>query len=402
MGLEQHQPEAGKNGGRDCGAGGSEAGGLILREGQGLGANSTGHRGTVCVLQQVEHDLGRLGAEGVELAEGADGATGIALQDMFEEVQGPGPVGQAQHVADQGSGHGLPGVGLDDGLVQQGLGVPHRALGGPGDQGQALGLNPHPLGLEDHLQVADDVVGLHPAQVEPLAAGEDGHRHLADLGGGEDELGVGRRLLEGLQERIEGSRREHVHLVDDVDLVARLHRGVAHPVQQVAHVCDAGPAGGVQLQDVHVPALDDGAAVPPLDGQVQAGGVNGVRLEVQRPGEEPGRGGLAHPPHAGEHEGVGDASGREGVAQGPDHGLLAIEVLEGPRAVLPGDDGIGRRAFGRGCPGRRWCWHCSRRRVAEHVGGIGITLRRIRFGREIFVGHGRHAGWVETGQRPGT
>ena len=193
-----------------------------------------------------------------------------------------------------------------------------------------------------------------------------------------------------------------MHLVDDVDLVARLHRGVAHPVQEVAHVGDAGPAGGVQLQNIHVPAFDDGAAVPALDGQVQAGGVDGVRLEVQRPGEEPGRGGLAHPPHAGEHEGVGDASGCEGVAQGPDHGLLAIEVLEGPRAVLAGDDGVGRGAIGRGHPGRHWLWRRSWRGVAEHVRGIGIPLRRIRFGREIFVGHGRHAGWVETGQRPGT
>jgi hypothetical protein len=45
-------------------------------------------------------------------------------------------------------------------------------------------------------------------------------RDLVRLGRREDELHVRRRLLERLQQRVEGLRGEHVHLVDDVDLVA--------------------------------------------------------------------------------------------------------------------------------------------------------------------------------------
>jgi hypothetical protein len=70
---------------------------------------------------------------------------------------------------------------------------------------------------------------LDPAQVEALAAREDRDRDLADLGGREQELHMGRRLLERLEERVERRGAEHVHLVDDVDLVARRGRPVGAP-----------------------------------------------------------------------------------------------------------------------------------------------------------------------------
>ena len=53
-----------------------------------------------------------------------------------------------------------------------------------------------------------------------LAARQDGRRDLVELGRGEDEDHVRRRLLEGLEEGVEGLRGEHVDFVDDVDLVA--------------------------------------------------------------------------------------------------------------------------------------------------------------------------------------
>ncbi len=166
-----------------------------------------------------------------------------------------------------------------------------------------------PSRLGDPGQVGDDHLRLDPAQVEALAAGEDGHRHLADLGGGEDELGVGRRLLQGLQQGVEGRRGQHVHFVDDIDLVARLGGGVAHPVEQLAHLVDLAAAGGVELQHIQVPALDDGAAVAALHGQVgDAGLVDRVALIVERARQKAGGGGLAHAAHPGEHEGVGDAA----------------------------------------------------------------------------------------------
>ena len=123
----------------------------------------------------------------------------------------------------------------------------------------------------------------------------------------------------------------------------------------------------------------------PSPDAVDAGLVDGVALVVERPGQQAGGGGLADPAHAGEHEGVGDAAGGEGVLQRPDHGLLADQVVEGPRPVLAGDDGVG------GARARR-----RRARRAEHVGGglvTGAASRsaapgsRVGVEREVVVGH---------------
>ena len=104
-------------------------------------------------------------------------------------------------------------------------------------------------------------VGIDPAQVETLAARQHRHRDFADFGGGEHEFGVLRRLLQRLQEGVEGRRRQHVDFVDDVDLVARAGRRVAHAVVDLADVVDAGMGRGVHFQHVHVPAFHDRLAM---------------------------------------------------------------------------------------------------------------------------------------------
>ena len=103
--------------------------------------------------------------------------------------------------------------------------------------------------------------GIDPAQIEALAARQHRDRHLADFGGGEDELGVRRRLFQRLQQRVEGRARQHVHFVEDIDLVARRDRRVADGVVDLAHVVDAVMRGGVHLDDVEMAAFHDGLAM---------------------------------------------------------------------------------------------------------------------------------------------
>ena len=52
--------------------------------------------------------------------------------------------------------------------------------------------------FEHSLQQAVADAAIEPAQIEALAARQDGDRDLADFGGREDELGVRRRLLQRL------------------------------------------------------------------------------------------------------------------------------------------------------------------------------------------------------------
>jgi hypothetical protein len=66
--------------------------------------------------------------------------------------------------------------------------------------------------------VADDVPRRHLLEVELQAARQHRDRDLLRVGGGDDELDVLGRLLEGLQHGVEGMPGEHVHFVDHVTL----------------------------------------------------------------------------------------------------------------------------------------------------------------------------------------
>jgi hypothetical protein len=78
------------------------------------------------------------------------------------------------------------------------------------------------------LRDADQVLGydLHPSstEVEPLTPTDDGRRHLVGLRRGQDEPNARWRLLEHLEQSIEGLARQALRLIDDVDLLAPLHR----------------------------------------------------------------------------------------------------------------------------------------------------------------------------------
>ena len=100
---------------------------------------------------------------------------------------------------------------------------------------------------------------------------------------------------------------------------------------------------------------------------------------VQRAGDDAGSGGLAHAADAGEHEGVRDATGGEGVAQDAHHRGLTDEVIEASRAILACEHAIGdglhrlrsgaaeqARAFG----GRRWLELLIAVEQAGHAGQI--------------------------------
>ncbi len=63
-------------------------------------------------------------------------------------------------------------------------------------------------------------------------------------------MACGGRLFQRLQQGVEGRRGEHVHFVDDVDLVAPLVGGEVDLIAQVAHVVHAGIGGGVDLDQV--------------------------------------------------------------------------------------------------------------------------------------------------------
>jgi hypothetical protein len=186
------------------------------------------------------------------------------------------------------------------------------------------------LAPEDVLEVRGDAVQGQALEVELQAARQDGHRQLLRVGGGEQELHVRRRLLQGLQQGVEAVVGEHVHFVDEVDLVAAAAGRVLHVLQQLAGLVHLGARGGVHLDQVHEAAgVDLGA------GGADAAGLGGDALvAVEGLGQDAGDGGLAHAAGAGEQVGVVQAVVVQGVHQGAQHVLLPHHFMEIARAPL--------------------------------------------------------------------
>jgi hypothetical protein len=212
-----------------------------------------------------------------------------------------------------------------------------RSFGRPGDQRQRVIGDLRALEVGDAAQHGDLVLGFDPAQVEALAARQHRDRHLAHLGGGEDELHVRGGFLQRLEQRVEGRGGQHVHLVDDVDFVARRGRPVMYALDDFADVADTGARGRVHLHDIHMAALHDGHAVFALPARVGRRAAPAIRARaVHALGDDPGRGRLAGAADAGHQEGLGDAVGGEGVLERTHHGVLPYEIGKGLGTVFAG------------------------------------------------------------------
>ena len=306
MALEQHLPGAGEHGhGEALGEiGGACPLGLARGRVRGAGGLDQGH-GMNGVGEIGDHLRG-LGAVIGQRGELLERLAGVAGKHGLQQIEDAAAIGKPEQPA-----HGLR---LDlaraegDGAVEDRQRVAHRAFRGARDQHQRRGIG---LGIflrDDAGEMLGKLFDLDALQVEALAARQHGHRHFARLGGGEDELHMLRRLFQSLEQAVEGLLRQHVHLVDDVDLVARGVRLVVGAVDQVADVVDAGMGGCVHLDHVEMPALQDGAAMLALLDHVEGRrAVAARRRIIQRARDQPRGRGLADAAHAGQHIGLGDA-----------------------------------------------------------------------------------------------
>ena len=180
--------------------------------------------------------------------------------------------------------------------------------------------------------MAGDLFRRQRLEAELQAARQDGHRQFLRIGGGEQELHMGRRLLQRLQQRVERVRGEHVHFVDQIDLVAATAGRVLHVFQQLTGILHLGAAGGIHLDQIDKTAFAD----------FLTGGTNAARaaadafLAIEAAGQDAGDGGLANTPGTGEQIGVVQAILIERVHQRPGNVFLAHQFIEGARAILAG------------------------------------------------------------------
>ncbi len=176
----------------------------------------------------------------------------------------------------------------------------------------------------------DQDVGPEKPELEVLCPAADGGQDLLGLGRRQHEDDMTGRLLQGLEQGVGGGRREHVDLVDDVDLppARRPESGVG---DQFAHGVDAVVRRGVQLVDVERrPPGDLDAGIADPTGFTPVG-----RRAVEGLGQNACRRRLARTPGSAEEVGVAHPVVAHGVAQGQTDVFLTEHLREPLRAEPP-------------------------------------------------------------------
>ena len=256
-------------------------------------------------------------------------AAGVAYRDRIGELVLDLTAGRAQQ--------GVHDVVIDlvpaqhASLVEQGERVARGPFGLPSDRVGRRLRERGALGLGDRLQLPGEGLQPEPTEVEALRPADDRGRHLERFGGGQHEPHAGRRFLEDLQQGVERLAGEPLRLVDDVDLLAALHRRGGRLLAQFARVLHPAVAGGVDLDDVEVRAFTDRDAL----GTHAARLGRGPLLAVDHLGQDASGGGLTRPPGPAEQERVVQAPLADGAGQRADHVVLPQDLLGGLRPVPP-------------------------------------------------------------------
>ncbi len=286
------------------------------------------------VLEQVATEAPCVVAVRVERMERPHGGRRVTVEDGLGDGDDEPAVGAADHLAH----HGV----IDDlcvrreQLLEQRLRVAEAPVGLAGEQRYGLGRERSPLGGDRAAQVVDEPLQPDAPEVVGLAARHDRRQHLLRIGRREDELDVRRRLFQRLQERVERMRREHVHLVDDVDLEPALHRPVHDGLHQVAHLVDLRVRRAVDLEHIERDALGD-----LVTGRARVARIGrGPALALECLGEDARGRRLPHPAGPAEEERMRDAAGANGRLQRPRRVLLADDVLEALWPQPSGQDPI--------------------------------------------------------------
>ncbi len=224
-------------------------------------------------LEQGIDRRDRLDTEDFLFIENGKHGRAVARKSLRQQASRRATVRQAQHCPHLLGGDvrlAVLGLGMGDGLVEDREAVARGALGGDRDHCQRIVVGAHILLFRHLREVLLEQFGRNAPQVETLAARQHRDRHLVHFGRGEEELHMRRRLLKSLEQRIESIARQHVDFVDDVDLVARRNRRVAHRLDDLANVVDTGVRGRVHLDHIDVSPFRDRLA-----GLANAARVNG-------------------------------------------------------------------------------------------------------------------------------
>ena len=251
-----------------------------------------------------------------------DDGIGIVRGDHRQDLHHPILIDRAQHHHDF-VGFYLTGA-VGNGLVKQTQRVAYAATGGLRDERQRTVFERDTLSTQHRRQMLGQQTGRHAGQIELQAARQDGDRKFFRIGGREQKFDVGRRFFQGFQQCVKRVVGEHVHFVDQIDLITRMGGRILDVVEQFTGLINLGARRGIDFDQVNETTLIDGGA-----GTTRAAGrAANPRLAVQCLGQHARQRGLAYPARAGEQISVVQAPAIKGIDQGFEHMRLTDHFRE--------------------------------------------------------------------------
>ena len=136
-------------------------------------------------------------------------------------------------------------------LFHQTQGISGGPVRRPGYIAQRFILCLDPFFFRQVLQMGEQSLAADPPEIIPLASGQHCDRNFMDFRGRQYKNHIGRRLLQSLQQSVERSRRQHVHLVNDVYAVFAFCGRIAHLIPDLSDIIHAIIGRGVNLYHVH-------------------------------------------------------------------------------------------------------------------------------------------------------
>ncbi len=231
---------------------------------------------------------------------------------------------------------------MADRLVQQRGRIARRAFGGAGDQGQCILGNLCVFASSDAFEHANHVFGLDPAQIEALATGQNCYGNFANLSGGKDEFDVRGRLFQRLQQGVEGRGGEHVHFVDDINLVACGGGTVMYALDDFANVANTCARCSVHFHDIDMTPFHDRHTVFAHTARFCRRAASAVGANaVDAFGDDPCSGRFARAANTRHHKRLRDTVCFKRVLERAHHRFLADKIGKGFRAIFSCEDAVG-------------------------------------------------------------
>ena len=185
-------------------------------------------------------------------------------------------------------------------------------------------------------QLLDDLLELHSAETEMLAARADGLRNVFGRSRRQHENYVAGRFFQRFEQRVESRVGDLVGFVENVNLEAVARGTITRGLAQLANFINAAVGGGVDFDHVH------GISGANFDAGIANAARLGDRLfrraAIQRHGQNARDGGFADAAMSAENVAVSGASLLDGVFQGAGDVVLPDDFGEFLRTVFAGQD----------------------------------------------------------------